>query len=138
MGQSSQSSSSFGLRVSLSSAPSYGRFLGFCDGFGAPLSSFLPLSPMLLFAPSPVFSSHRGLSLVSLQLAHLAGKESFGRLLAFDPADANPKSPKIFVMKNTARIFSLLAEWIRISRKTSPTPETWVGYDISPSYNPSR
>ena len=63
---SQSSSSSFGLRVSLSSAPSYGRFLGFLGRFGAPLSSFLPLSPMLLFAPSPVFSSHRGLSLVSL------------------------------------------------------------------------
>ena len=97
----SSSSSSFGLRVSLSSAPSYGRFLGFCDGFGAPLSFFLPLSPMLLFTPSPVFSSHRGLSLVSLQLAHLAGKESFIRLLAFDPAESFSK------------IFSLFFEFLR-------------------------
>ena len=43
--------------------------------------------------PSPALSSLRGLSLKSLQLAHLAGKESFGRLLAFDPADTNQKSP---------------------------------------------
>ena len=68
--------------------------------------------------PSPALSSLRGLSLKSLQLAHLAGKESFARLLAFDPADANQKSPasssNVFAMKNIARILSFLAEWISL------------------------
>ena len=99
-----------------SSTPSFGRFWGFWDEFGAPpfFSSFCHYRCLSSSFARHLSSSLRGLSLRRfVNWCNRPGKESFDRFLSFVPANSTQKlpSPLQFTSpkKNTVRLLRFLA-----------------------------